>query len=113
MLLVHHGQVRLAGTLAEVRAVEGRVAVAIRHALKPGAHLVGLPGVAHVDDRGQEAELLLAPGADPAVLLRALLERADLTRFEVREPSLHEVFKRVVGGVPLLSGEPGTTEARP
>ena len=27
----------------------------------------------------------------------ALMERADLSEFDLREPSLHEIFKRVVG----------------
>ena len=40
----------------------------------------------------------LAPDADPQAVLRALIERADVERFEVREPSLHEIFKRIVGG---------------
>jgi ABC-2 type transport system ATP-binding protein len=98
LVLVHRGRVHLAGTPASVRASEGRRAVHVEHALKPGRDLAGLPGVTHVDDRGREAELTLTPDADPAALLRALLERAELTRFEVRAPSLHEIFKRVVGG---------------
>jgi ABC-2 type transport system ATP-binding protein len=97
LILLHHGQVRLAGTPSSVRASEGRSAVHVRHRLKPGRDLLGLPGVTAVADHGQEAELTLTPGADPAPLLRALLERAELTGFEVREPSLHEIFKRVVG----------------
>jgi ABC-2 type transport system ATP-binding protein len=97
LIMVHRGQVRLAGSPASVRAAEGHDAVHLRYRLKPGSDLEGLPGVARVEDHGQEAELLLVPGADPAPLLRALLERADVTRFEVREPSLHEIFKRVVG----------------
>lgn len=98
LVLVHHGRVRLAGTPDAVRAAQGRDAVVIRYTLRPGAGLEGLPGVVGVDDRGQEAELALAPGASPSLLLRALLERAELTGFEVRHPSLHEIFKRVVGG---------------
>ena len=97
LVLMHHGRIRLAGTPDAVRATEGRDAVSIRYALRPGATLEGLPGVVSVHDRGQEAELTLVPGASPSTLLRALLERADLTGFEVRNPSLHEIFKRVVG----------------
>jgi ABC-2 type transport system ATP-binding protein len=97
LVMIHRGQVRLAGSVAQVRASEGRDAVHVEHRLRAGASLEGLPGVAAVDDRGREAELTLLPGADPATLLRALLERADLTRFEVKAPSLHEIFKRVVG----------------
>lgn len=97
LILVHHGQVRLSGTPQAVRASEGREAVRVRHRLRPGKDLAGLPGVRALDDRGQEAELLLEPGADLGALVRELLERAELLGFEVQEPSLHEIFKRVVG----------------
>jgi ABC-2 type transport system ATP-binding protein len=97
LVLIHHGRARLAGTLAAVRASEARQAVHLRHRLLPGQGLAALPGVAAVADHGNEAELTLEPGADPARLLRALVERAEVRYFEVREPSLHEIFKRVVG----------------
>jgi ABC-2 type transport system ATP-binding protein len=97
LVMVHRGRIRLAGTVAEVRASEGREAVLVEHRGAAGLSLEGLPGVAEVHDRGREAELTLEPGADPTRVLRALLERTDVTRFEVRAPSLHEIFKRVVG----------------
>jgi ABC-type uncharacterized transport system ATPase subunit len=53
--------------------------------------------VAAVSDRGNEAELTLDGTAEADLLLAALLERAIVTRFELREPSLHEIFKRVAG----------------
>ena len=98
LVLVHRGQIRVRGTLKEVRAAEGRQAAHIRYKLEPGKTLDGLPGVAEVADHGNEAELTLEPGADGQVLLRALLERGEVMRFELREPSLHEIFKRVAGG---------------
>ncbi len=98
LILIHDGRVVLAGSLDEVRASEGRQAVLIRCRLGEGQTLDGLPGVTAVADRGNEAELTLEPDADPTALLRALLDRADVTHFEVREPSLHEIFKRMAGG---------------
>lgn len=114
LILVHHGRVKLAGSPQVVRASEGRDAVHIRHRLRPGKDLAGLPGVVAVDDRGQEAELLLTPGADPetrlSTLLTALLDRVELRGFEVKEPSLHEIFKRVVGAAESAgASEPTTT----
>jgi ABC-2 type transport system ATP-binding protein len=95
--LLHEGKVRLSGTLEQVRGSEGRLAVHVRYRLLPGRDLAGIPGVEAVSDHGQEAELTLAPGADPTRVLRAVLDRAEVTRFEAREPSLHEVFKRIAG----------------
>ena len=54
-------------------------------------------GVAAVSGGANDAELTLIPGADADALLRALIERGRVRRFEVRTPSLHEIFKRVVG----------------
>jgi len=100
LIMIHHGSVQLSGTLAEVRAAEGRNAAHIRYRLKPGKDLRDLPGVSAVTDQGNEAELTLEPAADSNGLLALLLERAEITRFEVREPSLHEIFKRVAGTEP-------------
>lgn len=97
LVLVHRGQVRLAGTVAEVRAAQGRQAALVTVERAPGATLDGLPGVTSVADAGNDAELALAPDADPNALLAALLERGVVRRFELRDPSLHEIFKRVVG----------------
>ncbi len=96
LILIHDGRVVLSGSLAEVRRSESRRAVHVKYRLKAGGELAGLPGVAEVSDHGNEAELTLEEDADPAVLLHALVDRAELTHFELKEPSLHEIFKRVV-----------------
>lgn len=98
LIMIHDGKVMLAGSLDEVRQSEGRQAALIRYRLGAGKDLDGLPGVTAVADRGNEAELTLEPDADSTALLLELVERADLTRFEIHEPSLHEIFKRVAGG---------------
>jgi ABC-2 type transport system ATP-binding protein len=98
LVMLHQGKIRLSGSLDHVRASQGRSAAHVRYRLRAGRTLASLPGVTGVSDHGNEAELTLAPGADPTALLRALLDVAEVTRFEVREPSLHEIFKRVAGG---------------
>jgi ABC-2 type transport system ATP-binding protein len=110
IVLIHRGRVRLSGTLAEVRATQGREAAfarfddagrgAERDAAGRGANggrFAGLPGVESVADHGNEAELHLGRGADTNEIVRTLLGRGTLRSFEVRAPSLHEIFKRVVG----------------
>ena len=95
--LIHHGRVRLQGTVEEVRRREGHEAAFVHLEGSHPSPFVGLPGVAAISDSGRDAELTLLPGADPRALLLALLERGNVRRFEVRAPSLHEIFKRVVG----------------
>ncbi|MBZ5537151.1 MAG: ATP-binding cassette domain-containing protein [Acidobacteriia bacterium] len=46
---------------------------------------------------GKYAELKLKPDASPQELLRSMVEKTTITRFEVAEPSLNEIFKEVVG----------------
>jgi len=93
VMLMHRGRVLLDGPLAEVRG-SARSVVDIGYV---GGQLPPhLPGVARINDAGRHAELTLAPDADPQRLLGALLEHVRVRRFEVREPSLHELFVRAV-----------------
>ena len=80
-----------------------------QHATAPGACRVTIDAETHYPDaqhisrnciHGNEAELTLAPDADTNELLAALIQRAEVTRYEVREPSLHEIFKRIAGTEP-------------
>ena len=60
--------------------------------------LAALPGVQAVRTDAAGAELELMPGADPAIILTAVLARhGTLTRFEVAEPSLEALFIEYVG----------------
>ncbi len=120
IVLIHEGRARLAGTLDEVRRAEGGVSAFVRFAgaSGDGRRFEGLPGVTGVADRGNEAELTLVADADPNAILRALLERGTVRGFEVRSLSLHEIFKRVVGGAvaeraEAESGEPEGRGAPP
>jgi len=96
IVLIHKGKKLIDGPLAAVKAARGR---AIRLDYDgDGARLGTLPGVARVNDAGKTAEIFLEEGADPQALLRALVERVAVRRFDLREPSLHEIFIRAVGG---------------
>jgi ABC-2 type transport system ATP-binding protein len=97
IVLIHRGRPRLSGTVDEVRRREGHEAAFVRLVNATPDALAGLPGVTAVSGAPADAELTLAPGADPDALLAALVTRGSVRRFEVRAPSLHEIFKRVVG----------------
>jgi ABC-type uncharacterized transport system ATPase subunit len=56
-----------------------------------------LPGVEQVRDLGQVQELRLMRGADPQVVLRALVAQARVTSFSLMKPSLHDIFMRIAG----------------
>jgi ABC-2 type transport system ATP-binding protein len=95
--LIDHGRKLLDGPLSEVKRRHGRNAVALAFE-GDGAFLATLPGVTGVSDAGRYSEIRLAEGADPQELLRAASARLRVSRFEVVEPSLREIFVERVGG---------------
>jgi ABC-2 type transport system ATP-binding protein len=50
----------------------------------------------------------LAPGAEPQALLRRLMEAgANIERFELMRPSLHQIFLQRVGATGIETGMSG------
>jgi ABC-2 type transport system ATP-binding protein len=97
--IVDRGRLVAGGRLRDLKRASGRLTVrlAVEGDLAP-AWFSALPGVAGLrpDSGGCEVELL--PGAEPAVILAAVLQRgASVTRFEVVEPSLGALFMEHVG----------------
>ena len=56
------------------------------------------------------AELRLAPGIDPQTVLAASVGRLRISRFEVADPSLEEIFIERVGGSSLSAGAPAEAQ---
>ena len=54
------------------------------------AVLTGLPGVAAVTDAGNFQDVTIT--GSPQVFLHALLEKTDVRHFEMKQPSLHDIF---------------------
>lgn len=97
IMLVNGGKKIIDGPLAEVKASGGRT-VTIDYDGN-GAIFQDLPGVSRVNDSGKQVELSLAEGTDAQQILTKLVGHVNIRRFDTREPSLHEIFVRAVGGV--------------
>jgi ABC-2 type transport system ATP-binding protein len=95
IFMIFRGKKVLDGTLAEIQERYG--ADTIRVATDGGrAALDGMPGVDKVIDHGNFQEVRVAPGtSDPQALLKALVARTAVKRFEVTRPSLHDIFVRI------------------
>ena len=94
--MIFRGRKVLDGTLESIQSEYGTDT--IRVTLAGGAAaLEDLPGVAKTRDLGQVQELRLTAGADPQLVLRALVERTGVTSFAVARPSLHDIFVRIAG----------------
>ncbi|MEM9305201.1 MAG: ATP-binding cassette domain-containing protein [Pseudomonadota bacterium] len=96
IFLINRGQKVLDGTLEEIKGgFESGIHLDYDG---NGARIREIDGIDRINDSGKQAELYLDPETDPQAVLRALTERVTIRRFDVRAPSLHEIFVQSVGG---------------
>ena len=97
IVLINRGKVVVNGTLDEIRA--GHKANTVSLELEGDTEFLRtLPMVQAVEPNGRRLDVRLQDQADPQDLLRALVARARVRAFEIKQPSLHEIFVRLVGG---------------
>jgi len=89
--LIDRGVKLLDGAVLDVKRRYGKNAIVLAYD-GDGAFLSALPGVAKVTDSGRHVEIRMGDGADPQELLREAAARLRVSRFEIVEPSLHEIF---------------------
>jgi ABC-2 type transport system ATP-binding protein len=82
----------LDGTLRDIKRSFSRNAVALQ--FEGGDGVLNDPTlVANIRQNGEDTEVLLVPGASPQSLLKRLVESdANVRKFELVEPSLHDIF---------------------
>src|SRR5918992_1539670 len=82
----------LDGRLREIRRSFARNAVELQ--ITGGDGVLNDPSlVANIRENGDDFEVLLAPGAEAQTLLKRLIENgAVINKFELAEPSLHDIF---------------------
>jgi ABC-2 type transport system ATP-binding protein len=95
--LINGGRKVLEGTVSEVKSRHGKNTVVLSYE-GDGAFLAGLPGVAKLSDFGRYVELRMRDGADPQEILREAAARLRVSRFEIVEPSLRDIFVEKVRG---------------
>jgi len=95
LMLVNHGKKVLDGTLTDVKS-----------GYEPGIMLdydgdsefvKNLKGTDRVNDSGKQAEIFTDANTNAQDILSQLVGKVKIRRFDLREPSLHEIFVRVVG----------------
>ena len=111
--IIARGEKVLDGAVAEVKARHGgrHVALVLTNGTPAGvpAILRDRALVAHCDDSNRLLEVELAPRApDPQDLLRRLVGAgASIQRFELVQPSLHQIFLDRVGAMGVEDGMSG------
>jgi len=95
--LINKGRAVLQGNLNQVKGQYGKNNVQIEYE-GSGDFLQQTQLVGSYNNYGNYVEVRLAPGADPQQLLRSVAENSRrVSKFEVMEPSLEEIFIDVVG----------------
>ena len=90
--MINRARKVLDGRLREIRRGFSRNAVALQFAGGDGL-LDDSSLIANVRQHDEELEVLMAPGASPQALLKRLVDSgAVVTKFELVEPSLHDIF---------------------
>jgi ABC-2 type transport system ATP-binding protein len=89
--LIDHGRAVLAGNLKQIKAGYGKNSVQLEYQGQDG-FLENRELVESFNNYGQYVEVRLQPGADAQELLQLAAAGARITRFELVEPSLEEIF---------------------
>ena len=93
--LIDRGRPVLQGGMREVKSRYERNRVAMN--FEGDASFLQHPAIASYKNYSGQAEIELKPGANAQDLLRDAVGKATITRFELMEPSLEEIFIRTVG----------------
>ncbi|MDD5544231.1 MAG: ATP-binding cassette domain-containing protein [Acidobacteriia bacterium] len=94
--LINKAKKVLDGSLREIKRGYGKNTVVVEY---QGDNSFVSDGrfIQSSNDYGNFVELKLKPGANPQELLRSMVDKTTISRFEVTEPSLNEIFKEIVG----------------
>jgi ABC-type uncharacterized transport system ATPase subunit len=103
----------LDGQLSALRAAERKGVVALD--FTGPDHWVAGPEIASIEHANGGLHLILTEGGDhQAILRRGVQAGAEILRFDLVEPRLHEIFVRHAGGDAAAdAGAPGEVAATP
>ncbi|MFH0760367.1 MAG: ATP-binding cassette domain-containing protein [Bacteroidota bacterium] len=94
IFMIYKGRKVLDGTLREIQEMYGQDTLRLQTEMGIEA-LKGVAGIDKVNDFGQIQEVRLLPGTDPQGILKQVLEKTRVDRFEMSAPTLEEIFIRI------------------
>jgi ABC-2 type transport system ATP-binding protein len=94
--LINRGEAVLAGGMREVKSRYERNRVIVQY--EGGDGFLQHPAIEEYKSYAGHAEIKLKPHANAQELLKAAVSAATITKFELVEPSLEEIFIETVGG---------------
>jgi len=95
--LINKGKKVLDGSLPEIKRDFGRNIISIEIE-GDGSPLMQIPSIIDKYEFGNRIELEMKEGEDPYELLKEIIERVKVKKFEISEASLNHIFIKVVKG---------------
>lgn len=98
LVLLHHGEVVMQGNLNDIKKQRGRENLSVK-ADKPVGELAEKCGLTLIEETPNGSDYKVKSEADAGAFLKAMLENGvNVIKFDLREPSLHELFVEKCGG---------------
>lgn len=95
--LINKGKEVLDGPLSEIKRNFGRNIISIEIE-GDGSHLYSIPSIIDRYEFGNRIELEMKEGEDPFEILKFIMEKVKVKKFEISEASLNHIFIKVVRG---------------
>jgi len=95
IILINKGQIVLSGNLKEVKATAGRHNIQLKYKGN-NDFLNRSDKIKKFDDFGQYVEVELKEDIDPQIFLHEIIPEIEISRFEIMEPSLNDIFIQTV-----------------
>lgn len=109
IFLINKGREVVQGKLDGIKERHGKRSVIIEYE-GDGSFLHKLSGVKRVLQFPRYSELQLNEWTEPNMLLKEIVDKLTLSRFEVSYPSLHSIFISLIGNTAVSKGGPEATE---
>jgi ABC-2 type transport system ATP-binding protein len=93
--LIHNSRLVLSGSMREIKSRYPANRIVMN--FEGDASFLNHPSIEAAKNYSGHAEIKLRDGADAQILLAAAAAKARITRFEVMEPTLEDIFIEVVG----------------
>ena len=94
IFMIHNGKKVLDGTLESIQEKYGSDTISIQTEAGMDA-LKDLHGIQRINDFGRLQEIRFDKEINPQLLLKTILERTMVSKFEIARPSLNDIFLRI------------------
>ena len=96
IMLINHGEIILDGDIHKIKRDQGLNSIQIEYE-GDGNFIKSLPMIEKINDFGNYTELQIKENHASRDLLKVLVKKIDIIRWQTKESSLHDIFINLVG----------------